>query len=113
MLLAEGVALFQEGLPHEAIKEISEAINICNYMKAEGIQGYLDVQDRLYTESAMIKLHMVHLHLVVYTYSFYTTKCHSVCLSGLTPSKPLGVQVKLGRIDLRSKVSVIRGFMTL
>lgn len=59
MLLDEGLELFREGSSEEAVKQISEAINISNYMKIEGIQGHQDFQDRLFLERAVMKLHMV------------------------------------------------------
>ena len=59
MLLDEGLELFREGSHQEAVTQLSEAINISHYMKAEGINGHLELQDRLFMELAMMKYHMV------------------------------------------------------
>ena len=59
MLLDEGLELFREGAQQEAVTQLSEAINISHYMKAERINGHLELQDRLFMELAMMKFHMV------------------------------------------------------
>ena len=66
MLLEEGLELFREGSSEDAVSQISEAINISNYMKMEGIQGYKDILDRLFLERAIIKLHMVCVKCLFY-----------------------------------------------
>ena len=59
MLLEEGIELFREGYPDKALSQISEAINITGCMKTEGTNGGPHIQDRLFLERAVIKLHMV------------------------------------------------------
>ena len=59
MLLDEGLELFREGAQKDAVQQLCEAINISHYMKAEGIKGHLELQDRLNMELAMMQFHMV------------------------------------------------------
>ncbi|CAK8695466.1 unnamed protein product [Clavelina lepadiformis] len=56
MLLEEGPELFREGHIKEAISQLSEAINICNYMKTEGIKGHMENLDKLLMERATMHL---------------------------------------------------------
>nr|CAB3267881.1 uncharacterized protein zf(c3h/c2h2)-1 [Phallusia mammillata] len=56
MLLEEGLELFKEGHPKEAVVQLSEGINICAYMKNENIKGHLNFLEKLLMERATIVL---------------------------------------------------------
>ncbi|XP_002126658.3 zinc finger CCCH domain-containing protein 7A isoform X2 [Ciona intestinalis] len=56
MMMHEGTELCREGLFKESVAQLNEAINICAYMKKEGINGYMDNFEKLLMERASVHL---------------------------------------------------------
>lgn len=83
MLLKEGTDLKQENNYMDALQKLSEAINMCKYMEAEGIHGYEADHVMLLTEKCEILINMVSellnilytcvLNLIKFVYTHYST----------------------------------------
>ena len=59
MLLEEGLELYREGQIKESVRQFNEGINLCAYMKKEGIAGHADNLEKLLMEKASVQLNSV------------------------------------------------------
>ena len=59
MLLDEGLELYREGKLKDSLRQFNEGINLCAYMKKEGIVGHSDGLEKLLIEKASIQLNSV------------------------------------------------------